>query len=56
MNKIVVNKEYNPHITIAYVKSGKGEKYKRKFDKKMSLKPKYFSFSSPNYQKVEFKK
>lgn len=53
LNKKISNKfdyennypDYKPHMTIAYVKSGKGNKYEFEFDKPISIKGNYFKYS-----------
>lgn len=40
--------DYNPHMTIGYLKPGAGYKYVRDFHKPMRLKSNKFSYSSPN--------
>jgi tRNA nucleotidyltransferase/poly(A) polymerase len=37
--------DYKPHMTIAYVKSGTGNKYKFDFDKPLTIKGLYFKYS-----------
>ena len=39
------HKEYSPHLTIAYLKKGMADKYLKKLDKYIVLKPKNFRFS-----------
>lgn len=47
--------KYHPHVTIAYVKSGKGQKYIDKFkgyeDSGYWLAPQYATYSMPNGEK-----
>lgn len=38
--------DYHPHMTIAYVKKGKGEKYVKKFSKPMKMDCNAFTYSS----------
>lgn len=50
-------KDYNPHMTIAYLKKGKSSKYKKyMLDKIEDIKPTGFSYSSfkSNIEKNEF--
>jgi 2'-5' RNA ligase len=47
--------DYHPHSTIAYLKSGKGKKYVKKFkDLELETKPKYAVYSQPNGNKTKF--
>lgn len=47
--------DYNSHVTIAYVKPGLGEKYKKKI-KSFMLIPFQYSYSKPDGSKIYFKK
>lgn len=48
-------KDYNPHMTIAYVKKGMGKKYVMDFkDKHLSLKSDKLIFSTKDKEKTEF--
>lgn len=65
LNKIFMKKEkfeihtdfpdYHPHISIAYVKSGTGEKYVGKFSDSVVIKPYEYTFSHPTEKKVHLK-
>ncbi len=62
LNKIMKNNfnytsnfpNYNPHMTIGYVKSGLGEKYIKDLDKKLSFTSNSFIYSYPDSKKEEF--
>lgn len=46
--------DYHPHLTIAYLKSGEGDKYVKKLkDYKTTLLPKKAVYSKPNGDKVD---
>lgn len=44
--------DYNPHMTIAYVKKGMGAKYRRILKKALKFKFTQGVYSDPNYRKV----
>lgn len=45
--------DYKPHLTVAYLKSGRGKKYVEKFSgMKWDLKPKYVVYSKPSGEKI----
>lgn len=49
--------DYHPHMTIAYVKKGMGDKYKTKITDKIVLEPGKYVYSSPapEYKKTTIK-
>jgi len=48
--------DYKPHLTIAYIKKGKGKDYVKLFkEKEFELKPEKISFSKPDGKKSYFK-
>jgi hypothetical protein len=48
--------DYKPHLTLAYLKSGRGKKYVEKFSgMSWNLKPKYVVYSKPDGQKIKMK-
>ena len=47
-------KEYNPHITIAYLLRGEGQKYIHKFENPIKLKTKKIVFNDKNGNQFEF--
>jgi hypothetical protein len=48
--------DYHPHMTIAYLKPGKGNKYLRKFGQiEYNLTPQYGVYSQPNSSKTKTK-
>ena len=48
--------DYHPHMTIAYLKHGKGNKYLRKFGQiEYNLTPQYGVYSQPNSSKTKTK-
>ena len=52
------HKDYKPHITLAYVKSGLGDKYKEFLDKKFvkgKIKVNHIYFSNQNGQTIRYK-
>lgn len=46
--------EYHPHVTIAYVKKGKGKKYDKKIENE-KVESNTFKYSSPDGSKTHFK-
>jgi 2'-5' RNA ligase len=44
--------DYHPHLTIAYVKKGKGEKYTTKISDKIKLEVNKYVYSSPEFKKT----
>jgi hypothetical protein len=62
LNKLVKEKfpyendypDYQPHLTIAYLKKGKGEKYVKEINNKPSFKSESFSYSYPPNEKILF--
>lgn len=48
--------DYKPHLTVAYLKSGKGKKYVEKFSSmEWNLKPKNVIYSKPGGEKIKMK-
>jgi len=46
---------YEPHVTIAYLKKGAGEKYCKKLDKPFTVKADKIVYSKPDGSKKEYK-
>lgn len=46
--------EYRPHITIAYVKAGEGQKYVKEFKNRIRLRSGKFVFQDKNKNRVEY--
>lgn len=46
--------DYHPHITIAYLKSGTGQKYVKQFDTPITLESSTFLFSHPTNDKISW--
>ena len=46
--------DYHPHVTIAYLKKGKGKKYIKKLSKPFTLVPDNYIYSYPSGEKFEF--
>lgn len=44
--------EYHPHLTLAYIKKGKGKKYTIENIKKIKLEPDKYVYSSPEFKKT----
>ena len=44
--------EYHSHLTLAYVKKGKGKKYTTKINDKIKLIPDKYIYSSPEFKKT----
>lgn len=47
--------DYKPHLTLAYVKSGHGQRYVRTFNKDLKLELTKFCYSDPNRKKYKVK-
>lgn len=47
-------KDYKPHMTLAYVKSGEGNKYLKEFENAITLKPEKLIFSDKDRKHTEF--
>lgn len=47
-------KDYNPHMTIAYVQKGKGKKYVGQLPRPINFKFNKGTYSEPNYRKSYF--
>ena len=46
--------DYNPHMTVAYVKKGKGPKYRKRFKYPINFKFNKGVYSEPDYRKSYF--
>ena len=51
LNKTLTYKDYNPHMTMAYVKSGEGKKYITEFEKPITLEAKSIYYSNKGRDK-----
>lgn len=47
--------EYKPHMTIAYVKAGRGQRYVKEFEKPIYMEGSTFIYSTADKNKVEWK-
>lgn len=45
---------YHPHMTIAYVKKGKGSKYLKKFNESLNINFNKIVYSNPDYKKIYY--
>lgn len=52
--KTLTYKDFHPHVTIAYVKSGEGKKYVKDFNDELKLKPNKIIYSTKDKNKTEF--
>jgi hypothetical protein len=47
--------DFHPHLTLAYVKAGHGQRYVRTFNKELTLELTKFCYSDPNRKKYKVK-